>query len=215
MSKKLLLFALMSLCVIALSACKGNEEKLKGAPNEQKVDEDKEVEEEKRKQEEQQKAEEEKRKQEEQQRVEEEKRKQEEQQKAEEEKRKQEEQQRAEEEKRKQEEQQRVEEEKRKQEEQQRVAEEKRKQEEKKDQQQQSTQQERTQKQEKPTQATGGKPTRSQISVGSHVVIQLDNDYSKTVSGVVKDILTHSETHTYGIKVRLQDGKIGRVQSVK
>ncbi|RGO21355.1 YwbE family protein [Bacillus cereus] len=202
MSKKLLLFALMSLCVIALSACKGNEEKLKGAPNEQKVDEDKKVEEEKRKQEEQQKAEEEKRKQEEQQ-------------KAEEEKRKQEEQQKAEEEKRKQEEQQRVEEEKRKQEEQQRVAEEKRKQEEKKAQQQQSTQQERTQKQEKPTQATGGKPTRSQISVGSHVVIQLDNDYSKTVSGVVKDILTHSETHTYGIKVRLQDGQIGRVQSVK
>ncbi|MEG3526281.1 MULTISPECIES: YwbE family protein [Bacillus cereus group] len=202
MSKKLLLFALMSLCVIALSACKGNEEKLKGAPNEQKVDEDKKVEEEKRKQEEQQK-------------VEEEKRKQEEQQKAEEEKRKQEEQQKAEEEKRKQEEQQRVEEEKRKQEEQQRVAEEKRKQEEKKAQQQQSTQQERTQKQEKPTQATGGKPTRSQISVGSHVVIQLDNDYSKTVSGVVKDILTHSETHTYGIKVRLQDGQIGRVQSVK
>ena len=202
MSKKLLLFALMSLCVIALSACKGNEEKLKGAPNEQKVDEDKKVEEEKRKQEEQQKAEEEKHKQEEQQ-------------KAEEEKRKQEEEQRAEEEKRKQEEQQRVEEEKRKQEEQQRVAEEKRKQEEKKAQQQQSTQQERTQKQEKPTQATGGKPTRSQISVGSHVVIQLDNDYSKTVSGVVKDILTHSETHTYGIKVRLQDGQIGRVQSVK
>ncbi|MGG1425875.1 YwbE family protein [Bacillus paranthracis] len=150
MSKKLLLFALMSLCVIALSACKGNEEKLKGAPNEQKVDEDKKVEEEKRKQEEQQ-----------------------------------------------------------------RVAEEKCKQEEKKAQQQQSTQQERTQKQEKPTQATGGKPTRSQISVGSHVVIQLDNDYSKTVSGVVKDILTHSETHTYGIKVRLQDGQIGRVQSVK
>ncbi|ENB9402231.1 YwbE family protein [Bacillus cereus] len=176
MSKKLLLFALMSLCVIALSACKGNEEKLKGAPDEQKVDEDKKVEEEKRKQEEQQKAEEEKHKQEEQQKAEEEKRKQEEQQKAEEEKRKQEE---------------------------------------KKAQQQQSTQQERTQKQEKPTQATGGKPTRSQISVGSHVVIQLDNDYSKTVSGVVKDILTHSETHTYGIKVRLQDGQIGRVQSVK
>ncbi len=164
MSKKLLLFALMSFCVIALSACKGNEEKLKGAPDEQKVDEDKKV---------------------------------------------------VEEEKGKQEEQQKVEEEKRKQEEQQRVEEEKRKQEEKKAQQQQSTQQERTQKQEKPTQATGGKPTRSQISVGSHVVIQLDNDYSKTVSGVVKDILTHSETHTYGIKVRLQDGQIGRVQSVK
>ncbi|TKI46907.1 YwbE family protein, partial [Bacillus mycoides] len=119
------------------------------------------------------------------------------------------------EEKRKQEEQQRVEEEKRKQEEQQRVEQEKRKQEEQqKAQQQQSAQQERTQKQEKTTEATGGKPTRSQISVGSHVVIQLDKDYSKTVSGVVKDILTNTETHTYGIKVRLQDGQIGRVQSV-
>ncbi|MDM5194287.1 YwbE family protein [Bacillus hominis] len=194
MLKKLLLFVLMSLCVVALSACKGDEEKLKATTGEQKIDaekmdEDKKV------------AEEEKRKQEEQQRVEEEKRKQEEQQRAEEEKRKQEEQQRAEEEKRKQEEQQRIEVEKRKQEEQ-------------KAQQQQSMQQAKTQKQEKTTQATGGKPTRSQISVGSHVVIQLDNDYSKTVSGVVKDILTNSETHTYGIKVRLQDGQIGRVQSV-
>ncbi|TXS01069.1 YwbE family protein [Bacillus sp. SH7-1] len=176
MLKKLLLFVLMSLCVMALSACKGDEEKLKVAQEEQKIDEDKKV------------AEEEKRKQEEQQRVEE---------------------------KRKQEEQQRAEEEKRKQEEQQRAEGEKRKQEEQKTQQQQFTQQERTQKQEKPTQATGGKPTRSQISVGSQVVIQLDNDYSKTVSGVVKDILTHSETHTYGIKVRLKDGQIGRVQSVK
>ncbi len=184
MLKKLLFFVLLSLCVMSLSACKGEEEKLKVASDEQKIDEDKKV-------------------------AEEEKRKQEEQQRAEEEKRKQEEQQRAEEEKRKQEEQQRVEEEKRKQVEQQRAEEEKRKQEEQKTQQQQ-----RTQKQEKTTQATGGKPTRSQISVGSHVVIQLDNDYSKTVSGVVKDILTHSETHTYGIKVRLQDGQIGRVQSV-
>ncbi|PGP33300.1 hypothetical protein CN989_26090 [Bacillus cereus] len=158
MLKKLLFFVLLSLCVMSLSACKGEEEKLKVASDEQKIDEDKKV------------AEEEKRKQEEQQRVEEEKRKQVEQQRAEEEKRKQEE--------------------------------------------QKTQQQQRTQKQEKTTQATGGKPTRSQISVGSHVVIQLDNDYSKTVSGVVKDILTHSETHTYGIKVRLQDGQIGRVQSV-
>ncbi|EJV65495.1 YwbE family protein [Bacillus cereus] len=185
MLKKLLLFLLTGLCVVALTACKDEEDKLKAA-EEQKIDEKK---------------------------IEEDK-KGEEQQKAEEEKRKQEEQQKAEEEKRKQEEQQRVEEEKRKQEEQQRVEEEKRKQEQQKIQQQQSAQQERTQKQEKTTQATGGKPTRSQISVGSHVVIQLDTDYSKTVGGVVKDILTNSETHTHGIKVRLQDGQLGRVQSV-
>ncbi|PEQ40776.1 hypothetical protein CN467_09570 [Bacillus cereus] len=171
MLKKLLLFLLTGLCVVVLTACKDEEDKLK-ATEEQKIDEKK-VEEDKK--------------------VEEES-KQEEQQKAAEEKRKQEEQ--------------RVEEEKRKQEEQRRV------QEQQKIQQQQSAQQERTQKQEKTPQATGGKPTRSQISVGSHVVIQLDKDYSKTVSGVVKDILTNTETHTYGIKVRLQDGQIGRVQSV-
>ncbi|PER31725.1 hypothetical protein CN485_15305 [Bacillus cereus] len=171
MLKKLLLFLLTGLCVVVLTACKDEEDKLK-ATEEQKIDEKK-VEEDKK--------------------VEEES-KREEQQKAAEEKRKQEEQ--------------RVEEEKRKQEEQRRV------QEQQKIQQQQSAQQERTQKQEKTPQATGGKPTRSQISVGSHVVIQLDKDYSKTVSGVVKDILTNTETHTYGIKVRLQDGQIGRVQSV-
>ncbi|WP_377864101.1 YwbE family protein [Bacillus sp. R86525] len=192
MLKKLLLFVLTGLCVVVLTACKDEEDKLK-ATEEQKIDEKKTEEE--SKQEEQQKAAEEKRKQEEQQRVEEEKHKQEEQQRVEEEKRKQEEQQKVEEEKRKQEEQRRV-------------------QEQQKIQQQQSAQQERTQKQEKTTQATVGKPTRSQISVGSHVVIQLDKDYSKTVSGVVKDILTNTETHTYGIKVRLQDGQIGRVQSV-
>ncbi|MEK4893176.1 YwbE family protein [Bacillus sp. FSL M7-0996] len=167
--KKLLLFLLTGLCVVVLTACKDEEEKLKAA-EEQKIDEKK---------------------------VEEDT-KVEEQQKAEEEKRKQEEQQRVEEEKRKQGEQQRVEQEKRKQEEKQKI----------------QQQQERTQKQEKTTEATGGKPTRSQISVGSHVVIQLEKDYSKTVSGVVKDILTNTETHTYGIKVRLQDGQIGRVQSV-
>ncbi|PGS30660.1 hypothetical protein COC55_00835 [Bacillus cereus] len=166
MLKKLLLFLLTGLCVVVLTACKDEEDKLK-ATEEQKIDEKK-VEEDKR--------------------VEEES--------------KQEEQQRVEEEKRKQEEQQRVEEEQRRVQEQQKI------------QQQQSAQQERTQKQEKTTQATGGKPTKSQISVGSHVVIQLDKDYSKTVSGVVKDILTNTETHTYGIKVRLQDGQIGRVQSV-
>ncbi|PEV51164.1 hypothetical protein COL28_04230 [Bacillus thuringiensis] len=182
MLKKVLFSVLMGLCVIALSACKGEEEKVKETTDEQKIEEDKKVaEEEKRKQEEEQKAEEEKRKQEEEQRAEEEKRKQEEEQKAEEEKRKQEE---------------------------------RRKQEQQKAQQQQPVQQERTQKQENTKQITGGKPTRSQISVGSHVVIQLDNDYSKTVSGVVKDILTNTETHTYGIKVRLQNGQIGRVQSV-
>ncbi|HUV33691.1 MAG TPA: YwbE family protein, partial [Candidatus Desulfaltia sp.] len=32
--------------------------------------------------------------------------------------------------------------------------------------------------------------------------------------GVVKDILTNSPTHPHGIKVRLTDGKVGRVQQI-
>jgi len=32
--------------------------------------------------------------------------------------------------------------------------------------------------------------------------------------GVVKDILTSSAFHSRGIKVRLEDGQIGRVQTV-
>ncbi len=33
--------------------------------------------------------------------------------------------------------------------------------------------------------------------------------------GVVRDILTKSSTHPHGIKVRLEDGTVGRVKYVK
>ncbi|NZD34566.1 YwbE family protein [Bacillus cytotoxicus] len=128
------------------------------------------------------------------------------------------EEQRIEEEKRKQEEQ-RIEEEKRKQEEQR--IEEKRKQEEQRIEEKRKQEEQRIEekhKQEKQkqqsTQVRGGKPTRSQISIGTHVEIILDKDRRTRVSGVVKDILTHTETHPYGIKVCLQDGQIGRVQRI-
>jgi uncharacterized repeat protein (TIGR03833 family) len=32
--------------------------------------------------------------------------------------------------------------------------------------------------------------------------------------GVVKDILSHASSHLHGIKVRLQDGQVGRVKKV-
>ncbi len=32
--------------------------------------------------------------------------------------------------------------------------------------------------------------------------------------GIVKNILTNSSSHPHGIKVRLTDGKVGRVQSI-
>ncbi len=55
---------------------------------------------------------------------------------------------------------------------------------------------------------------RSQIKPGIHVKITLKQDQlsGKLTEGTVKDILTNSSTHPHGIKVRLTDGKVGRVQ---
>ena len=55
---------------------------------------------------------------------------------------------------------------------------------------------------------------RSQIKPGMHVKIVLKQDQrtGKLTEGFVKDILTSSSTHPRGIKVRLRDGKVGRVQ---
>jgi uncharacterized repeat protein (TIGR03833 family) len=57
---------------------------------------------------------------------------------------------------------------------------------------------------------------RSQIKPGIRVKIVLkQHQRSGTLTkGIVKDILTNSATHTHGIKVRLTDGKVGRVQSI-
>jgi len=57
---------------------------------------------------------------------------------------------------------------------------------------------------------------RSKIKFGSRVKIVLKQDQrsGKLTEGIVKDILTNSSTHPRGIKVRLTDGKVGRVQSI-
>ncbi len=59
-------------------------------------------------------------------------------------------------------------------------------------------------------------PTRSQIHPGSRVFIILKQDQStgKRTEGIVKDILTSSPVHPHGIKVRLMDGQVGRVQEI-
>jgi uncharacterized repeat protein (TIGR03833 family) len=59
-------------------------------------------------------------------------------------------------------------------------------------------------------------PTRSQIRPGAHVRIVLKQDQStgKLTEGIVKDILTSSPAHPHGIKVRLMDGQVGRVQEI-
>lgn len=57
---------------------------------------------------------------------------------------------------------------------------------------------------------------RNKISIGIKVSIVLKEDQrtGKLTYGVVKDILTKSQNHPHGIKVRLENGKVGRVKEV-
>jgi len=58
--------------------------------------------------------------------------------------------------------------------------------------------------------------TRKDIRPGLKVEIVLKKDQrsGKRTVGIVKDILTSSAQHPHGIKVRLEDGQIGRVQAI-
>ncbi|NLJ76204.1 MAG: YwbE family protein [Peptococcaceae bacterium] len=46
------------------------------------------------------------------------------------------------------------------------------------------------------------------------IVLKKDQRTGKRTRGVVGDILTRSTTHPWGIKVRLMDGQVGRVQEI-
>ncbi len=58
---------------------------------------------------------------------------------------------------------------------------------------------------------------RSSIKPGLHVLIVLKADQrsKKLTEGIVKDILTSSAVHPHGIKVRLENGLVGRVKEIK
>ncbi|MFY9105515.1 YwbE family protein (plasmid) [Arcobacter cryaerophilus gv. pseudocryaerophilus] len=47
-----------------------------------------------------------------------------------------------------------------------------------------------------------------------NIVLKADQRTNKLTQGIVKDILTNSPSHPHGIKVRLQDGQIGRVKEI-
>ena len=57
---------------------------------------------------------------------------------------------------------------------------------------------------------------RSNIKPGLRVNIVLKQDQrtGKLTEGVVKQLLTKSPTHPHGIKVRLEDGQVGRVKQI-
>ena len=46
------------------------------------------------------------------------------------------------------------------------------------------------------------------------IVTKAGQRSGKVVRGIVKEVLTNSAFHPHGIKVRLQDGQVGRVQEI-
>jgi uncharacterized repeat protein (TIGR03833 family) len=57
---------------------------------------------------------------------------------------------------------------------------------------------------------------RENIKPGMKVAIELKQDQrsGKLTEGVVSTLLTKSNFHPHGIKVRLEDGQVGRVQRI-
>jgi uncharacterized repeat protein (TIGR03833 family) len=57
---------------------------------------------------------------------------------------------------------------------------------------------------------------RNDIKIGLRVFIVLKEDQrsGKLTEGIVKDILTKSPSHPHGIKVRLENGAVGRVKEI-
>ena len=60
----------------------------------------------------------------------------------------------------------------------------------------------------------GQKPKDIKRGAQVSIVTKPDQRSSKRTVGIIKDILTRSPTHPHGIKVRLVDGQVGRVQEV-
>jgi len=59
-------------------------------------------------------------------------------------------------------------------------------------------------------------PSRDKISIGAvvQIVQKQDQRTGNLTEGKVKRILTSSQFHPHGIKVELENGKIGRVQKI-
>lgn len=57
---------------------------------------------------------------------------------------------------------------------------------------------------------------RNNIKIGAEVevVLKQDQPTGELTWGIVSRILTKSSSHPHGIKVRLQDGQVGRVKNI-
>ena len=57
---------------------------------------------------------------------------------------------------------------------------------------------------------------RGNIKIGSRVevILKANQTIGTLTHGIVAEILTNSSSHPHGIKVRLEDGQVGRVQNI-
>ena len=60
----------------------------------------------------------------------------------------------------------------------------------------------------------GTKRADVQVGLKVSIVLKQDQRSGKLREGIVRDILTKSATHPHGIKVRLENGLVGRVKLV-
>lgn len=60
----------------------------------------------------------------------------------------------------------------------------------------------------------GKKRINIKAGIKVNIVLKVDQKSGKLTTGIVKNILTNSPSHPHGIKVRLEDGQVGRVQQI-
>jgi uncharacterized repeat protein (TIGR03833 family) len=61
----------------------------------------------------------------------------------------------------------------------------------------------------------GTKRINIKAGLAVFIVLKKDQRSGTLTEGIVKDILTSADVHHHGIKVRLEDGQVGRVKKIK
>ena len=61
---------------------------------------------------------------------------------------------------------------------------------------------------------TGTKRADIRVGLKVSIVLKQDQRSGKLTEGTVRNILTKSPTHPHGMKVRLEDGQVGRVKII-
>ncbi|MBT8353550.1 MAG: YwbE family protein [Desulfofustis sp.] len=60
----------------------------------------------------------------------------------------------------------------------------------------------------------GTKRANIQVGLKVSIVLKQDQQSGKLTDGIVRNILTKSATHPHGIKVRVENGLVGRVKFI-